>query len=100
MTSSLELQPVTMTATTQIHAPAIITGRGATRLTALHTGPHGDVVDDRLRTSNCRDDFSSTTYAYPTQVEALRRAGDAYRRTRLTPGVQRSFERYFRFTRW
>jgi pyruvate/2-oxoglutarate dehydrogenase complex dihydrolipoamide dehydrogenase (E3) component len=46
------------------------------------------------------NDFSSAIYPYPTQVEALRKAGDAYRRTRLTPAVRRTFERYFRLTRW
>jgi hypothetical protein len=46
------------------------------------------------------NDFASTIYAYPTQVEALRKAGDAYRRTRVTAGVRRWFEQYFRLTRW
>jgi pyruvate/2-oxoglutarate dehydrogenase complex dihydrolipoamide dehydrogenase (E3) component len=46
------------------------------------------------------NDFASTIYAYPTQVEALRKAGDAYRRTRLTAGVRRALERYCRLTRW
>jgi pyruvate/2-oxoglutarate dehydrogenase complex dihydrolipoamide dehydrogenase (E3) component len=46
------------------------------------------------------NDFASTIYAYPTQVEALRKAGDAYRRTRLTAAVRRAFEQYFRLTRW
>ena len=45
------------------------------------------------------NDFASTIYPYPTQVEALRKAGDAYRRTRLTAGVRRAFEQYFRLTR-
>lgn len=46
------------------------------------------------------NDFASTVYPYPTQSEALRKAGDAYRRTRLTPRVRRAFERYFRIRRW
>jgi hypothetical protein len=46
------------------------------------------------------NDFSSTVYPYPTQAEALRKAGDAYRRMRLTPRVRSLFERYFRVTRW
>jgi hypothetical protein len=46
------------------------------------------------------DEFSSIIYAYPTQAEALRKAGDTYRRTRLTPGVGRALKQYFRFTRW
>jgi pyruvate/2-oxoglutarate dehydrogenase complex dihydrolipoamide dehydrogenase (E3) component len=44
-------------------------------------------------------ELSSTIHPYPTQVEALRMAGDAYRRSRLTPRVRRWLERYFRWTR-
>ncbi len=42
---------------------------------------------------------SGTIHPYPTQSEALRHAGDQYRRQQLTPGVRRWFERYFRWTR-
>ena len=45
-------------------------------------------------------DLSSTIFPYPTQSEAFRKAGDAYRRSLLTDGVRRLFERYFRLTRW
>lgn len=69
-------------------------------IVAAHAGEMIGQASDAIARSATLDDFSSTIYAYPTQVEALRKAGDAYRRTRLTPGVQRSFERYFRFTRW
>jgi hypothetical protein len=44
-------------------------------------------------------DLTATVHPYPTQTEALRKAGDAYRRQSLTPGVRRWFERYFRWTR-
>lgn len=43
--------------------------------------------------------LSGVVHPYPTQAEALRKAGDAYRRASLTPGVRRWFERYFRWTR-
>jgi hypothetical protein len=43
--------------------------------------------------------LSSTIHPYPTQAEALRKAGDAYRRQRLSPGVRRWLERYFAWTR-
>jgi pyruvate/2-oxoglutarate dehydrogenase complex dihydrolipoamide dehydrogenase (E3) component len=43
--------------------------------------------------------LSSTVHPYPTQTEALRKAGDAYRRQALTPSVRRWLERYFRWTR-
>ena len=44
-------------------------------------------------------DLSSTIHPYPTQTEALRKAGDQYRRSRLTPLVRGLMERYFRWTR-
>jgi len=43
--------------------------------------------------------LSSTVHPYPTQAEALRKAGDAYRRQSLTPRVKRWLERYFKWTR-
>jgi pyruvate/2-oxoglutarate dehydrogenase complex dihydrolipoamide dehydrogenase (E3) component len=45
-------------------------------------------------------ELSSTIFPYPTQGEAYRKAGDAYRRTRLTPRVHRAFQRYFELWRW
>jgi pyruvate/2-oxoglutarate dehydrogenase complex dihydrolipoamide dehydrogenase (E3) component len=45
-------------------------------------------------------ELSSTIFPYPTQMEAYRKAGDAYGRTRLTPRVRRAFERYFELLRW
>jgi len=44
-------------------------------------------------------DLSSTIHPYPTQSEALRKAGDQYRRSLLTPLVRGLMERYFRWTR-
>lgn len=44
-------------------------------------------------------DLAATIHPYPTQAEALKKAGDAYRRLSLTPAVKRWFERYFRWTR-
>lgn len=45
-------------------------------------------------------ELSAAIFPYPTQAEAYRKAGDAYRRTRITPRVRRAFERYFELTRW
>jgi pyruvate/2-oxoglutarate dehydrogenase complex dihydrolipoamide dehydrogenase (E3) component len=39
--------------------------------------------------------LSSTIHPYPTHAEALRKAGDLYRRQALTPGVRRWLRRYF-----
>jgi len=43
--------------------------------------------------------IASVIHPYPTQAEAIRRAGDAYNRTRLTPRVKRLFERWLSWTR-
>ena len=39
-----------------------------------------------------------TVHPYPTQAEVWRKAADAWRRQRLTPGAKRLFERFFRFS--
>ena len=38
-------------------------------------------------------------HTYPTQAEAIRKLGDAYNRTRLTPAVKRLFDAWLRWTR-
>jgi pyruvate/2-oxoglutarate dehydrogenase complex dihydrolipoamide dehydrogenase (E3) component len=43
--------------------------------------------------------IASVIHAYPTQAEAIRKLGDAYNRTRLTPGVKRLFARWLAWTR-
>lgn len=43
--------------------------------------------------------LSSTILPYPTTADVAKRLGDAYNRTRLTPGVRRWFERLFRWLR-
>ena len=40
-----------------------------------------------------------TIHPYPTVAEAIRKCGDAYNRTRLTPFVKRLFERWLAWTR-
>ena len=40
-----------------------------------------------------------TIHPYPTQAESIRKAADAHRRARLTPGVKRIFDLFFRATR-
>jgi pyruvate/2-oxoglutarate dehydrogenase complex dihydrolipoamide dehydrogenase (E3) component len=59
-------------------------------------GLAGNLIARRARLT----ELSSTIFPYPTQAEAYRKAGDAYRRTRLTPRVRRAFERYFELARW
>jgi hypothetical protein len=69
-------------------------------IVAAHAGEMIGQATAALAHGTTLNDCSSAIYAYPTQAEALRKAGDAYRRTRLTAGVRRWLERYFRLTRW
>jgi pyruvate/2-oxoglutarate dehydrogenase complex dihydrolipoamide dehydrogenase (E3) component len=43
--------------------------------------------------------IARTIHTYPTQAEAIRKLGDAYNRTRLTPTVKALFTRWLRWTR-
>ncbi|MEP7013514.1 MAG: mercuric reductase [Acidobacteriota bacterium] len=43
--------------------------------------------------------IASVIHPYPTQGEVIKKAADAYRRTKLTPGVKKFFERWFRVFR-
>ncbi|MDF1535267.1 MAG: mercuric reductase [bacterium] len=43
--------------------------------------------------------LSSVIHPYPTQAEGIRKAADAYNRTRLTPGVKKVFETILRWQR-
>ncbi len=43
--------------------------------------------------------LASVIHPYPTQADAIRKLGDAYNRTRLTPFVKQLFERWLRWTR-
>lgn len=45
------------------------------------------------------DVLSSTIHAYPTQAEALRKIGDAYMKTKLTPTVKKTFARWLAWRR-
>lgn len=43
--------------------------------------------------------IAATIHPYPTQAEAIRKLGDQYNRTRLTPRVQSLFRTWLRWTR-
>ena len=43
--------------------------------------------------------LASVIHPYPTQADAIRKLGDAFNRTRLTPFVKRLFETWLRWTR-
>jgi pyruvate/2-oxoglutarate dehydrogenase complex dihydrolipoamide dehydrogenase (E3) component len=44
-------------------------------------------------------DLARTIHPYPTQAEAIKKVGDAYNRTRLTPFVKGLFRRWLEWTR-
>ncbi|MEO8521690.1 MAG: mercuric reductase [Acidobacteriota bacterium] len=72
--------------------------RGCT-IVAPHAGEMIGEVVYAMTQGGTLGALSATIHPYPTQAEALRKAGDAYRRESLTPGIRRWFERYFRWTR-
>jgi hypothetical protein len=43
--------------------------------------------------------IASVIHPYPTQGEVVKKAADAWRRTKLTPGVKKAFEAWFRIFR-
>ena len=73
-------------------------GIGAT-IVAPHAGELIGHVADVMRRAGSVADFASVIFPYPTVAEALRKAGDVYRRQSLTPRVRRLLGYYFRLTR-
>jgi len=71
----------------------------AATLVAPHAGELIGQLASLMRRGGSLADFSSEIYPYPTLADALRKAGDAYRRTQLTPGVQAALRRYFALIR-
>jgi hypothetical protein len=63
---------------------------------APHAGDLIGHVAALMRAGGTLSDLSATIFPYPTYAEALRKAGDAYRRTLLTPRVKLLLQRYFR----
>jgi hypothetical protein len=43
--------------------------------------------------------IGSTIHCYPTQADAIRKLGDQFNRTRLTPRVKSLFQAWLRWTR-
>ena len=78
------------------HAKGVI--RGCT-IVARHAGEMIGEAVYAMTHDGTLGRLSATVHPYPTQAEALRKAGDAYQRQRLTPSVRRWFARYFRWTR-
>ena len=68
-------------------------------IVAAHAGELIGEATLALNHHRTLSDLSSTIHPYPTQAEALRKAGDEYRRSLLTARVRGFLERYFRWTR-
>ena len=65
-------------------------------IVAPHAGELIGHVAYVMRTGGTLTDLSATVFPYPTYAEALRKAGDAYQRSRLTPRLKSFIEKYFR----
>ena len=63
---------------------------GAT-LVASHAGEMISQLTAAIRNGVGLGALAKTIHPYPTQAESIRKAGDAYNRTRLTPMVRRIF---------
>ena len=72
--------------------------RGCT-IVAVHAGDMIGEAAYALTHGGTLGQLSSTIHPYPTTAEALRKAGDAYRRQALTAVRRRWLERYFAWTR-
>jgi pyruvate/2-oxoglutarate dehydrogenase complex dihydrolipoamide dehydrogenase (E3) component len=76
------------------------TGRilGAT-IVARHAGEMIGEVTLAIVAGLGLEALANVIHPYPTQAEAIRKAGDAYDRTRLTPRVKKLFGAWLRWTR-
>ena len=71
----------------------------AATLVAPRAGELIGYIASVMRRRGSLGDLSNEIFPYPTLADALRKAGDAYRRTRLTPRVRSILQRYFALTR-
>ncbi len=71
---------------------------GAT-LVARHAGEMISEITLAMKAGAGLGTLAATIHPYPTQAEVFKKAGDAYSRTRLTPGVKRLFETLLRWRR-
>lgn len=69
--------------------------RGGT-IVATHAGEMIGELAYAMTARGSLSTLSHVVHPYPTQAEALRKAGDLYRRQSLTPAVRRWLGRYFR----
>ncbi len=78
--------------------------KGTDKLVGLTivTGHAGEMIGEAVLAMNHNiglGSFGSTIHPYPTQAEILRKLGDAFNRTRLTPTVKKLFDRILAWRR-
>lgn len=71
----------------------------AATLVAPHAGELIGYIASIIRRRGSLGDLSNEIFPYPSLADALRKAGDSYQRTRLTPRVRSILQRYFALTR-
>ncbi|MGH7958809.1 MAG: mercuric reductase [Opitutaceae bacterium] len=71
---------------------------GAT-IVAAHAGDMIGELSLAMTTKIGLGTIAGAIHPYPTQAEAIRKAGDLYNRTRLTPTVKRLFEKWLAWQR-
>ena len=71
---------------------------GAT-IVASHAGDLISEISTAMAAKMGLGGLANVIHPYPTQAEAIRKAGDAYNRTRLTPTVKRLMEKWLGWTR-
>ena len=71
---------------------------GAT-MVARHAGDMISEITLAMVSGSGLGTLSKTIHPYPTQAEAIKKAGDAYNRTRLTPRVKRIFNTLLKWRR-
>jgi pyruvate/2-oxoglutarate dehydrogenase complex dihydrolipoamide dehydrogenase (E3) component/uncharacterized membrane protein YdjX (TVP38/TMEM64 family) len=82
----------------------VLTAKGSDRivgatLVAAHAGDMISELTLAMAGKIGLGTIANTIHPYPTQAEAIRKAGDAYNRTRLTPLVKRLFRTWLRMRR-
>jgi pyruvate/2-oxoglutarate dehydrogenase complex dihydrolipoamide dehydrogenase (E3) component len=71
---------------------------GAT-IVASHAGDLISEITTAMAAKMGLGSIANVIHPYPTQAAAIKKVGDAYNRTRLTPFARRLFERWFSWTR-
>jgi pyruvate/2-oxoglutarate dehydrogenase complex dihydrolipoamide dehydrogenase (E3) component len=71
----------------------------AATLVAPHASELISQIASLMRRGGSVSEFSGDIFPYPTSADVLRKAGDAYRRTQLTPRIRALLSRYFAVNR-